>query len=244
MRRVIAYVLVIAFLAFVVWLVLTALVVGLVITLVVGVVGAVLALFGIRPKWAAGGRGSLEDPLGVGVHMEVEEWAEDGRKVVQWSAVDQSWDEMARVLEPFLAAAITGIAEAHPDAPVEWIVFQYEPLRGAVSVFPAVSPSGVESEGRACFLLHSVYLELEYDARLRSGSDASREELTRQVWALVSQSLRVGPAAEALQEARKRHPMRLAGLDYFEGEDQELSRLTESGELAPRDRVTELEPPS
>jgi hypothetical protein len=230
LKRFFATLLILAFLAFVVWLVLTALVVGLVITLVLGVVGAVLALFGIRPKWARRGS-TLEDPLGVGVDTGIEEWTEEGRRTVQWSAGDQSWDEMARGVEPFLVAAVTGVAKAYPDAPVAWLVIQYEPLRGAISVFPADKPDDTDENKRVCYLLHSIYLELEYDARLRSGWDAPQQELVRQVWALISQSLRVGPGAAALAEARKIHPMRLTGLDYFEGEDQGPLRLAESGDL-------------
>ena len=197
------------------WLFFTALLVAIVIALVMAVIGGILTALGLKPRVPVAE--PPPDPLGIGVRMEVDEYIENGCPVVNWNVQAQTWDDFAKAVDPFLAASIAGAVRAYGGDQVEWLVVQHEAEAGALIVYPADRADPVPVAERVCYSLRSVYLGTAY-ARTRPADD-SYEQLNRRVWTVVSECLRNGQAARALAEARRTHPMRLAGSDYFSGVD-------------------------
>jgi hypothetical protein len=165
------------------------------------------------------------EPLGV------QSWHEGICRYVEWDTMETSWAESERLIGRFLSSAVAAAATARNCHP-QWLVLTYEPKQGALTLVPSSDPKTDEEDWPVHWTLGSSFLQSEAQRAASNGTSQSMEEHVVHVWKIVSRSLTQGEASQHLAEVRARHPLRLAGYDYFEGKDHGPSRLRESGELA------------
>ena len=152
---------------------------------------------------------------------EIREWVEGNRRLVQWSALVDSWQELELVVDQFVAASVEGIAAAYPTEPVPWMVLRYNPLTGMLSAVPAPEPCWVEGGERIELTLSSLFLEMQAERTYNESSDGAYDPLYHRVWRIVGKSLRQGEASNKLETARKVHPFRIAAFNSPTGCDDE-----------------------
>src|SRR5262249_22614701 len=151
------------------------------------------------------------------------EFADGDCRCVSWLVPDAGREDAIRHIDPFLSAAIRGIAAAHDGEPVEWLELNHWPSSGRLMVYPSRHGPFGGRTARSYFQLCSDYFEGEW-RRIGSSSvvdelkDRSLGELSDRLWRAVGESLRRGAAWKALAEARRIHPCRLAAFDYEPGE--------------------------
>ena len=148
---------------------------------------------------------------------EIREWVESNYRLVQWSALVDSWQELEPIVDRFVAASLEAIAAAYPAEPVPWMVLRYDPLTGMLSVVPAPEPSWVEGGERVELTLSSLFLEMVAERTYNESPDGSYDTLYHRVWEIVRKSLREGEASSKLAAARQVHPLRIAAFNSPSG---------------------------
>ena|ERR1043166_3491555 len=148
---------------------------------------------------------------------EVREWVESNYRLVQWSALADSWQELEPIVDPFVAASVEAIAAAYPAEPVPWMVLRYDPLAGMLTVVPAPEPGWVGGGERVELTLSSLFLEMEAERTYYASSDGSYDPLYDRVWGIVRASLRHGEAGRKLTAVRQRQPLRIAAFNAPSG---------------------------
>jgi hypothetical protein len=148
---------------------------------------------------------------------EIREWVESNYRLVQWSALVDSWQELEPIVAQFVAASIEAIAAAYPAEPVPWMVLRYNPLTGMLSAVPAPEPSWVEGGERVELTLSSLFLEMEAERTYNESCEGSYDPLYDRVWQKVGKSLREGEASSKLAAARQMHPLRIAAFNSPSG---------------------------
>jgi hypothetical protein len=174
--------------------------------------------------------------------VEVIRFSDGPTRYEVWELPDAGWEDWAAVADRFLAHTIRGIAAEYASEPVEWLEINNWPYSGRLIVFPSQGgPHGDRGE-RVCFELASEHLLSVYRRVNYEVSEADREwvwvDLSRRVWARVSECLLRGTAGQEFAVARRSHKLRVAGYDYQPGEG--LWWLTEDGQFrAGRERGRE-----
>jgi hypothetical protein len=161
------------------------------------------------------------------------EWVEGDHRLVQWSTLADTWQELEPVVDQFVAASVETIAAAYPTEPVAWIVLRYNPLTGMLSVVPAPEPSWIEGGERVELTLCSLFLEMEAERTYNESSDGAYDPLYGRFWRIVQKSFRHGAASSKLATARKVHRFQIAAFNSPTGCDDEP--VEDLAELSGRD---------
>lgn len=155
--------------------------------------------------------------------MRIHESQVESVRLVYWDIPNEGSPPLFSVIDDFLEAAISVIPLAHCDASAQWLELSFWPSSGRIIVYATDDgPFGDRDGERVNYSLNSSFIEdefmsFEFDVDSDpSGKafEAKCNQMLEPVYSRVRESLTSGKAAKALEEARKKHPLKLAIYEY------------------------------